>query len=127
MKFIRGNLLIVMLVLAGCATRMPVTHVDDWPGHETIAAPSAVAALVKQASAQRQQRLYQEAIYTLERALRIAPDEPLIYQQMAWVRYEQQRYSEAEQLARRGLSLSHSEAQRQQFKMLLEKITRDET
>ncbi len=127
MKFIRVSLFAVLLVLAGCATQIPVTHVEDWPGHETMEAPSAVTALVKQARAQREQRLYREAIYTLERALRIAPDEPLIYQQMAWVRYEQQRYSEAEQLARRGMSLSHSEAQRQQFKLLLEKIYHDET
>ncbi|WP_461538752.1 tetratricopeptide repeat protein [Spongorhabdus nitratireducens] len=127
MRLIKTGLILMALVLTGCASQIQVQQADSWPGRENIEASAAITALVQQASTQRQEGLYREAIYTLERALRIAPNEPLIYQQMAWTRFEQQRLQEAEQLARRGISLSRSPAQREQFEILLDKINRDDT
>lgn len=52
---------------------------------------------------------YEEAVALLERALRIAPNDADLYYRLASVRLQQGDPVQAEQLARRGLSLSRDE------------------
>jgi tetratricopeptide (TPR) repeat protein len=74
---------------------------------EAVALPlsPAAATLLVQASTQRDQRQFDAAAATLERALRLAPTHPEPWLALAAVRLEQQRPEDAEGLARRALSL----------------------
>ena len=74
---------------------------------ETPALPlsPAAATLLAQVSTQREQRQFDAAAATLERALRLAPTHPEPWLALAAVRLEQQRPEDAEGLARRALSL----------------------
>lgn len=74
---------------------------------ETLAQPlsPAAATLLVQASTQREQRQFDAAAATLERALRLAPTHPEPWLTLASVRLEQERPEDAEGLARRALSL----------------------
>ncbi|HET7687226.1 MAG TPA: tetratricopeptide repeat protein [Candidatus Macondimonas sp.] len=71
----------------------------------TLPLSPAAATLLAQASTQRDQRQFDAAAATLERALRLAPTHPEPWLALAAVRLEQQRPEDAEGLARRALSL----------------------
>lgn len=74
---------------------------------EALALPlSPVAAtLLAQAQTQRNQRQFDAAAATLERALRLAPTHPEPWLALAAIRLDQQRPEDTEGLARRALSL----------------------
>ena len=65
----------------------------------------AVIALLKTAKTQRSQGALTNAASSLERALRISPKDPVVYFQLAQVRFEQGSTDKAEQLAKKALSL----------------------
>lgn len=66
----------------------------------------AVVELSQQADAYVQQGRLAEAAASLERAQRIAPRDPLVYQSLAEVRLAQKKAVQAEQLARKSLALA---------------------
>ncbi len=68
--------------------------------------PTAAAALLAQAHDHRTAGRLPEAAVTLERALRIAPREPRIYRELAEVRLAEGKVAQAEQFARKGISLA---------------------
>jgi tetratricopeptide (TPR) repeat protein len=72
--------------------------------------PPAADALAKQAEQQRQARDYVGAAATLERALRIQPQEAYLWNRLARVRVEQGLYSQAGNLASRSNALSGDQA-----------------
>ena len=65
----------------------------------------AAATLLAQAGTQRNQRQFDAAAATLERALRLAPTHPEPWLALAAIRLDQQRPEDTEGLARRALSL----------------------
>ncbi|WP_181919243.1 tetratricopeptide repeat protein [Alkalilimnicola ehrlichii] len=70
------------------------------------ALPAAAAELVRQAEEASAQGRHDEAASLLERALRIEPQHPVLWQNLAVVRYRQGDYAQAEQLAMRSNRLS---------------------
>ncbi len=85
----------------------------------------ALLALLEQAETQHQAGNNQRALSSLERAQRIAPREPLVYLQLARLRLDMKDYQRADQLARKGLSLSSGNPQMQEaFRTLLKRIKR---
>ncbi|MEZ5442289.1 MAG: tetratricopeptide repeat protein [Lysobacterales bacterium] len=66
----------------------------------------AVAQLVEQAEQQRLAGQLDSASSVLERALRVEPDNPRLWQRLAEIRLEQGAYLEAEEMAMRSLGLS---------------------
>jgi len=71
----------------------------------------AVQNLLASANQSLQQGNFEEAVVSLERAQRLAPQSATVYQKLAEVRLQQARFSEAEQLARKGLSYAQGNAQ----------------
>jgi hypothetical protein len=72
--------------------------------------PPAADALAKQAEQQRQAGDYVGAAATLERALRIQPQEAYLWNRLARIRMEQGLYSQAGNLASRSNALSKDQA-----------------
>ena len=66
----------------------------------------ASRALVSQAQAQRQKGDLPGATVSLERALRIEPSNPLLWIEMGRLRMDQRNYPQAENMARKALSMS---------------------
>lgn len=86
--------IVLPLLLAACVALAP-TPVSDNP---------AVLALVDQAHAEAADRRLQSAIGTLERALRIEPRNPFLWQELARQHLAQGDYDQAESLAARSNS-----------------------
>lgn len=66
----------------------------------------ASRALVNQAQAQRQKGDLPGATVSLERALRIEPNNPLLWIEMGRLRMDQRNYAQAENMGRKALSMS---------------------
>lgn len=66
----------------------------------------ATRSLVEQAQTQLSQRNFPLASASIERALRIEPENPLLWLELAKVRLAEGNYPQAENLARRALSRS---------------------
>ncbi|HIP52484.1 MAG TPA: hypothetical protein EYH03_00535 [Chromatiales bacterium] len=80
------------------------------PRNTTTPATSAVRALLEEAEGQRQAADYLAAVATLERALRIEPRNPLLWNRLAWIRLEQGQYPLASSLAAKSSALAGSDA-----------------
>lgn len=90
----------------------------------TVPRSSALLALLEKAEQQHQSGQTQQALSSLERAQRIAPREPLVYLQQARLRRDLGDKAAAEQLARKGLSLSSGNGEMQKaFNALLSTLT----
>ncbi|MEH6471622.1 MAG: tetratricopeptide repeat protein [Halopseudomonas sp.] len=96
------------------------------PAVSSYAGPSpALLALMEQADGLESKGDQQGALAQLERAQRIAPRDPLVYLQLARLRLHMNDRARAEQLARRGLSLSGGDADLDAaFKALLAELDR---
>lgn len=113
---IRLTLLLVLL-LAGCATapdRAPSTG-DTAPGEplDTTGAVEhsvdnrAVAMLWDEAEQARREDRVDDAVTALERALRLAPEDPVLWSRLAELRLRQQDYAVAENLAAKSNALAN--------------------
>jgi tetratricopeptide (TPR) repeat protein len=85
---------------------------------------NAVAALLARAEAEREGGNVDAAIAAAERALRIAPDDPAVYLELAQLRLERGDIALAEQLARKGLSYQPPPALRERLLDVLERARR---
>lgn len=84
------------------------------PPPPTPALPPAAGALAAQAEQQRAAGDYIGAAATLERALRIQPQEAYLWNRLARVRMDQGRYAQAGNLAQRSNALARDQAQLKQ-------------
>ena len=66
----------------------------------------ASKALVSQAQAQRKKGDLPGATVSLDRALRIEPNNPLLWIEMGRLRMDQQNYAQAENMGRKALAMS---------------------
>ena len=106
------RILIASLFLAGCAVGTPGTE-SPAPGVENPPLPAppeqaqpresvAIAGLVDSARADEAAGRLPNAAASLERALRIEPRNPRLWQELARVRLRQGDYAQAENLAQRS-------------------------
>ena len=101
--------LLALLVLAGCAVGTPEPGAPV-PGQQAPAPPQAeaprenvaIAGLLDSARADAAAGRLPNAAASLERALRIEPRNPRLWQELARVRLRQGDYTQAENLAQRS-------------------------
>lgn len=83
------------------------------PPVKTYVLNAASTALVQQAHTQLASRNFMMAASTIERALRIEPNNPLLWIEYAQVRMSEQNFSQAESMARKALLLASGDARTQ--------------
>ncbi|HEX7030980.1 MAG TPA: tetratricopeptide repeat protein [Gammaproteobacteria bacterium] len=102
----RSVLVLMLLVLAACASQPP----RDWSTGDEEEAPAvqnpAVVALMAEAERQRTAGNYPLAASALERALRIAPHDPVLRIELGRLRLEQGDPFQAKELARMAVVYS---------------------
>ena len=96
----RAAAIAALLFLAGCAALPPVGP-KTTPTENT-----AVVALLQKSQNQSSAGRWESAGASLERALRIEPRNPVLWQKLARVRLEQENYPQAENLAAKSNSLA---------------------
>lgn len=106
--------IIVSAVLAGCATAPgPEPDLPPVQPPETAPAPRsenvAIAGLMESARTDAAAGRLANAAATLERALRIEPRNPRLWQELARVRLKQGQYAQAESVAARSNSWAGSD------------------
>lgn len=118
--------LLLSLWLAGCATRPAPAPVEK-PGEdsaETVRPPAvqdreqgiepltkAAQSLVAEAEQASNAGSHDQAVALLERALRMSPDHPALWQNLAVVRFRQGEFAQAEQLALKSIDKAHNDRQ----------------
>ena len=107
---------LVVLLIAGCASTpepgrapAPVEQVPPAPPAGTRET-TAVAALMESARTDASAGKLPSAAASLERALRIEPRNPRLWQQLARVRLQQGDFAQAESLAARSNSFAGSDS-----------------
>jgi len=98
----RAASLAAALLLAGCAALQPATPPE--PSRN-----AAVLALLDKAQAQSSAGQVEAAGASLERALRIEPRNPVLWQELARLRLGQGQYRQAENLAAKSNALAGDE------------------
>jgi Tfp pilus assembly protein PilF len=104
---VRAFLAALILLLAGCASTPrpepgpPPSPFSTLPPHPET---PAIASLVDNARLEAQAGRYPNAAASLERALRIEPRNPRLWQELARVRLKQGDYAQAESTAARSNS-----------------------
>lgn len=95
-----------ILLFQGCATYPPPpVHYPSPPPEQT---DTISADFSRQAATQIRQGRLDLAAATLERALRIAPKDAMLWSQLAEVRLQQHQYQQARSLAEKSNSLAGS-------------------
>ncbi|MDN5849904.1 MAG: tetratricopeptide repeat protein, partial [Nitrococcus sp.] len=79
---------------------------EAMPDEREFAIPTAVRDLVVRAGESSGAGKHEQAAAFLERALRIAPHNAVLWQNLAVVRYRQGQYAQAENLALKSISLA---------------------
>ena len=92
----KGWLFVAMALLSACAVMSPAPP--------EVSQNSAVLALVQNAHTDVDAGRFPNAVATLERALRIEPKNPRLWQVLARVRLQQGEYAQAESVAARSNS-----------------------
>jgi tetratricopeptide (TPR) repeat protein len=93
--------LVTGLLLFGCAVPQPQVPAPEPPSSNT-----AVVSLLAQAHAQTSAGQLESAGASLERALRIEPRNPALWQELARVRLDQGKYRQAEDMAAKSNALA---------------------
>lgn len=101
----------VLLLLAGCAPMQPAPDEEAPRGERPApsaeeAVPDAVAGLLARAESASAAGEQERAAALLERAIGIAPDEAVLWHNLAIVRYRQGAFGQAEQMALRADGLA---------------------
>lgn len=102
----------LLALLGGCAATpggMPGAPVPPPPSAGEGMSPAG-ESLLQQARDQRESGEPGEASMTLERAIRIEPDQPALWLELARVHLDQGNSGQAEQLARKAASLARPDS-----------------
>jgi hypothetical protein len=91
---------------SGTATPTPAPLPRERPRTAPATLSPASKALVGQAQAQRKKGDLPGATVSLERALRIEPNNPLLWIEMGRLRMDQHNFPQAESMGRKALSMS---------------------
>jgi hypothetical protein len=87
-------------------TPVPAPPPRERPRTPPATLSAASKSLVGQAQAQRQRGDFPGATVSLERALRIEPNNPLLWIEMGRLRMDQSNFAQAESMGRKALSMS---------------------
>lgn len=128
-------LLMLLALLSGCSMQtsfMPMqSTLSDDPAmllrleQEAAAGQSvAVISLLKQSRQQWQEGNLDHGLVILHRALRINPDDPLVYYYMAMIQSALGEWHKASQLAHRTLALTDAPLLRKQVHLFLVELSR---
>lgn len=108
---------LLVLVLAGCASPPPAPETKPAPEVPAPPPPAsqkkesvAVAGLMESARSDSAAGRLSNAAATLERALRIEPANPRLWQELARVRLQQGQFAQAESTAMRSNSYAGSDS-----------------
>lgn len=105
---------LLVLVLAGCAAPPPAPETKPAPpappAPEARKESVAIAGLMESARNDTAAGRLSNAAATLERALRIEPANPRLWQELARVRLQQRQFAQAESTAMRSNSYAGSDA-----------------
>lgn len=102
------------LLMSGCAGNLgqttmpadqPVTGTAGGRGAD-LDMSRAARTLLEQGRDQRRAGEYAQASASLERALRIESDEPEVWLEMGWLRFDEGNFVQAEQMGRKAQSLA---------------------
>ncbi len=104
----RAAAIAAILLLAGCSVLQPVSG-PRMPSPAPSSENTAVVALLQKSQRQSSAGQWDAASASLERALRIEPRNPALWQKLARVRLEQGDYPQAENLAAKSNSLAGSD------------------
>ena len=125
-------LILSVVMLAGCETPNPSTPSGRGPGParpKQQPTPShtlspATRALVNQAQKQSAAGEYATAAATMERALRIEPENPLLWIELGKVRQAEHNYAQADAMARKALVVAGGDtrAQSAAWKLIAESL-----
>lgn len=96
-----ASFLLLMLLLASCAALRPTPVMSENP---------AVLGLLEQARVDSAENKLQSAVAGIERALRIEPRNPWLWQELAKLHLAQGDHTQAESLAARSNSWAGSDA-----------------
>ncbi|MCL6271756.1 tetratricopeptide repeat protein [Sansalvadorimonas sp. 2012CJ34-2] len=115
-----------LLQLSGCTGLAPVSGQVgasySYSQLESLTAdnrPVAVQQLIFKGRTAWQEGKFDAGLVALDRALRISPDDALIYYYLASIRKEQGALKLSASLAKRGLSMGYNPVLRQQLQALL--------
>ena len=118
-------LILIVLLTAGCATQSPAPTPASTPSErQPVPAPAppvssseprktenvAVASILQNARAEAASGRLANAAASIERALRIEPRNPRLWNELARVRLQQRDYAQAEATAARSNSFAGSDA-----------------
>ncbi len=98
--------LLSILFFQGCATTLPPVHYPPPPPEQP--SDTISADFSRQAATQVRQGRLDLAAATLERGLRIAPKDAMLWSQLAEVKLQQHHYQQARSLAEKSNSLAGS-------------------
>jgi len=99
-----GYAVAAAMVLAGCAS--PVER----PASTPDSSQKAVSSLIESAHADAAAGRLANATASMERAIRLAPRNPRLWQELARLRLQQGEFDQAEQVALRSNSLTRGDA-----------------
>ena len=119
-------LLLLFLQLSGCTGFSKVSGTAQAPlSYSQLELltdgerPAAVQQLILQGRMAWQEGDIDTGLVALDRALRISPDDGLIYYYLAAIRKEQGEFQQSASLAKRGLSLAYNQELRRHLQALL--------
>ena len=135
LHWLRPLLVLFVLLAGGCSLQpslMPLqaTWSDDpamlarLEQETTVGRPAAVTSLLENSRQQWLGGNPDNGLVILHRALRISPDDPLVYYYMAMMQSALGEYHEASQLARRSLTLTDAPLLREQVHLFLNQLNR---
>jgi len=107
---VKQSLIVCTLAIAALLSACG-TWVAPGAPERAVSDNSAVLALVKSARADTRDGRMDSAVATLERALRIEPHNPVLWQELARLRLQQGQYQESEGLAARSNGWSGNDPQ----------------
>ena len=123
-RFLHAAPALAFVLLAGCATgpgtqgpapteqpqATPPSGLRTQPSHDARTMPAAALSLAEAADRAARARDWPQASRQLERALNIAPRNPLLWQRLAAVRFSQGDYRQAETFALKSNTYAGSDA-----------------
>ena len=98
--------LALTLALAGCATPPQQVSWPGWPGQSNR---KAVSSLMDQARTEASAGRLGNAAASMERAIRLEPRDPRLWQELARLRLTQHDYAQAEHVAMRSNSFTRGD------------------
>ncbi len=135
LHWLRPLLVLFLMLVGGCSLQpslipLQATWSDDpvmlarLEQETAVGRPAAVTSLLVNSRQQWMDGNPNNGLVILHRALRISPDDPLVYYYMAMMQSALGEYHEASQLARRSLTLTDAPLLREQVDLFLNQLNR---